>query len=63
MPPAEFPGGMMIPDTVQGALALSIIDFFFSIVMISGIGLVLALFPLLNRLGKVDEDKLRNGGH
>ena len=36
---------------------LSFIDFFMSMVMISGIGVVLALFPLLNRLGKVDEKR------
>ncbi|MCR6631694.1 MAG: hypothetical protein NVV74_17530 [Magnetospirillum sp.] len=53
----------MIPDTLQGAVILSLIDFILSIVVISGIGVVLALFPLLNRLGKVDEEKLRNGGH
>ena len=53
----------MIPDTLQGAVILSIIDFFASIVVISGIGVILALFPVLNRLGKVDEDKLRNRGH
>jgi hypothetical protein len=28
-------------------------------VMISGVGIVLALFPLLNRLGKFDEEKIR----
>lgn len=53
----------MIPDTLQGAVILSIIDFFASIVVISGIGVILALFPALNRLGKVDENKLRNRGH
>lgn len=53
----------MIPDTVQGAVVLSIIDFFASILMISGIGIILSLLPLLNRLGKVDEEKLRQSGH
>jgi hypothetical protein len=43
----------MIPDTLQGALILSAIDFFLSFVIISGIGVVLALFPLLNRAAKV----------
>ncbi|WP_300328461.1 hypothetical protein [Accumulibacter sp.] len=38
-----------MPDTLQGALILSVIDFFLSFVIISGIGVVLALFPLLNR--------------
>ena len=42
----------MIPDTLQGALILSAIDFFLSFVIISGIGFVLALFPLMNRVGK-----------
>jgi hypothetical protein len=40
----------IVPDTLQGALILSVIDFFLSFVIISGIGVVLALFPLLNRL-------------
>ncbi len=40
----------IIPDTLQGALILSVIDFFASFIVISGIGLVLALFPLLNRI-------------
>ena len=53
----------MIPDSVYGAILLSIIDFFLSFVMIAGIGFVLALFPYLNRLGEVDEKKLREGGH
>ena len=53
----------MIPDSVYGAILLSIIDFFLSFVMIAGIGFVLALFPYLNRLGEIDERKLREGGH
>lgn len=53
----------MIPDTVQGAVILSVIDFFASILMITGIGAVLALLPAINRLGKVDEEKLRQNGH
>jgi len=40
----------IVPDTLQGALILSVIDFFLSFIIISGIGFVLALFPLLNRL-------------
>lgn len=40
----------MIPDTVQGALILSVIDFFLSFIIIAGIGAVLAVFPLLNRI-------------
>ena len=54
---------MTMPDTVYGAVLLSLIDFFLSMVMITGIGVVLALFPLLNRLGKVDEAALRQGHH
>jgi hypothetical protein len=54
---------MTMPDSVYGAVMLSLVDFFLSMVMISGIGVVLALFPLLNRLGKVDEAKLRQGHH
>jgi hypothetical protein len=50
---------MIVPDSVYGAVLLSIIDFILSIVMISGVGIVLALFPLLNRLGKLDEEKIR----
>ena len=50
----------MIPDTLQGALLLSLIDFFLSIVVISGIGVILALFPYLNRLGTLDDRRLRD---
>ena len=39
----------MIPNTLQGAIILSVIDFFLSFIIISGIGFVLSLFPLLNR--------------
>lgn len=42
---------ILIPDTINGALLLSIIDFFLSFVVISFIGFVLAMLPLLNRLG------------
>jgi hypothetical protein len=42
----------IVPDTLQGALIVSVIDFFLSFVIISGIGVVLALFPLLNRLAQ-----------
>jgi hypothetical protein len=41
----------IIPDTLEGALILSVIDFFLSFVVISFIGVVLAGFPLLNRIG------------
>lgn len=52
-----------MPDSLYGAFMLSFIDFFTSMIMISGIGVVLALFPLLNRLGKIDEKALRKGQH
>lgn len=42
----------LIPDTLQGALLLSLIDFLLSFVVISFIGLVLTGFPLLNRVAK-----------
>ncbi len=54
---------MTMPDTLYGAFMLSFIDFFTSMVMISGIGVVLALFPLLNWIGKVDEEELRKSHH
>ena len=47
--PAET---LIIPDTVHGAVLLSVIDFFLSFIVISFIGFVLALFPYLNRTGK-----------
>jgi hypothetical protein len=40
-----------VPDSVHGAVLLSIIDFFLSFIVISFIGFVLAAFPLLNRIG------------
>jgi hypothetical protein len=51
----------MVPDNVQGALLLSAIDFVLSFVVIAGIGVVLAAFPYLNRLGHLDERELREG--
>jgi hypothetical protein len=41
-----------VPDTLAGAVLLSVIDFFLSFVVISFIGIVLAAFPLLNRAGR-----------
>ncbi|VBB09199.1 Hypothetical protein LUCI_4485, partial [Lucifera butyrica] len=41
---------------------LSVIDFLLSFVIIYGISLVLYIFPHLNKLGHVDESKLK-GGH
>ena len=43
---------MLVPDTLQGALLLSLIDFFLSFVVIAGIGFVLAAFPWLDRIAK-----------
>jgi len=54
---------MIVPDSVYGAVLLSVIDFTLSIVMITGIGFVLALFPLLNRLGKLDDETIRKSSH
>ena len=51
----------MEKDTVTFAILLSVIDFFLSGVMISGIGIVLWLLPNLNRLGKLDEESMRKG--
>ena len=51
----------MEKDTLTFALLLSVIDFFLSIVMITGIGLVLYLLPKLNRLGTLDEESMRRG--
>lgn len=52
---------MKMPDSLQGALILSLIDFILSFVVIAGIGAVLALFPLLNRLGRLNDKDLRDG--
>jgi hypothetical protein len=46
---------MPIQDNLNGALLISAIDFILSFVIIGGIGLILALFPLLNRFRKRDE--------
>jgi hypothetical protein len=51
---------MIVPDTLHGAIVLSAIDFLLSLIMIGGIGVVLALLPLLNRIGRLDDDDLRN---
>ena len=40
----------IVPDSLQGALLVSVIDFFLSFLIISGIGFVLSAFPLLNRM-------------
>jgi hypothetical protein len=48
-------------DTVSFSIMLSIIDFFLSMVMISGIGVVLSLLPYLNKLGTLNEESMRRG--
>lgn len=53
---------MTVPDTLDGAIILSIVDFFLSIVIIWGISLVLYIFPYLNKLGNVTDEFL-TGGH
>ena len=50
---------MIIEDNLNGALLISIIDFVLSFVIIGGIGVILALFPLLNRLGTVTDESLK----
>jgi len=51
----------MNKDTVSFAIILSVIDFILSIVMITGIGLVLSWLPLLDRLGKLDDQSILRG--
>jgi len=46
---------MPIQDNLHGALLISAIDFILSFVIIGGIGVILSLFPLLNRFGKEDD--------
>jgi len=46
---------MPIQDNLNGALLISVIDFLLSFVIIGGIGVLLALFPLINRCFKQDE--------
>lgn len=47
----------MLPDSITGALLLSVIDFFLSFVFISFIGVLLHFFPLLNKLGHIEDRK------
>ncbi len=51
----------MSRDTLTFAVILSLIDFVLSMAMITGIGLILRLLPLLNRLGALDEESMRRG--
>lgn len=52
-----------IPDSVGGAVLISIIDFILSFLIISGIGVVLAALPVVNRYWRLDDAKLRSGHH
>lgn len=52
---------MVVPDNLEGAIVLSVIDFVLSIAVIWGISLVLYAFPRLNTLGQIDEEKLKSG--
>ncbi len=49
---------MLVPDTLAGAMLLSLIDFFLSFFVIAGIGFVLAVFPALNSLVTVKDKDL-----
>ena len=51
-----------IPDNVEGAFLISIIDFILSFVIISGIGVMLAILPVVNRYWVIDDKDLK-GGH
>ncbi|MCK7501398.1 MAG: OadG family protein [Comamonadaceae bacterium] len=42
----------IIPDTLEGAIVLSVIDFVGSFVIIAAIGVVLAGFPLIDRVAR-----------
>lgn len=50
-----------IPDTLHGAFLISIIDFVLSFVIISGIGVVLAILPVVNRYWAIDDKDLKSG--
>ncbi len=50
-----------VPDTLGGAITLSVVDFFLSILIIWGISLLLYLMPLVNKLGNVTNESLK--GH
>ncbi|MGE5785748.1 MAG: hypothetical protein ACM3ZE_14215 [Myxococcales bacterium] len=52
---------LSIPNTVQGAIVISIIDFILSFVLISGIGVILAVLPVVNRKWKIDDAELKHG--
>ena len=39
----------ILPDTINGALILSVVDFILSFIFISFISIILHFFPLLNK--------------
>lgn len=47
---------MPIQDNLNGALLISVIDFILSFVIIGGIGLILSMFPLLNKFGRQNNE-------
>lgn len=47
---------MPIQDNLNGALLISAIDFTLSFFIIGGIGVILALFPLINRFGRQNDE-------
>ena len=60
---ADADGSMTpIPDNVEGAFLISVIDFILSFVIISGIGVILAILPVVNRYWVIDDKDLK-GGH
>jgi hypothetical protein len=60
-PSKEIFAMLAIPDTIQGAVVISVIDFILSFVIISAIGVILALLPMVNRLVKLDDAQLKQG--
>ena len=50
-----------IPDSVYGAVLISIIDFFLSFLIIAGIGVILAVLPMVNRFWSIDDKDLKAG--
>jgi hypothetical protein len=52
---------MNIPDSTYGAVIISIVDFLLSFVIISGIGIVLWILPVVNHHWELHDEKLRKG--
>jgi hypothetical protein len=50
---------MHIEDSLSGALLISVIDFALSFVFIGGIGLLLSMLPLINKLGSIKDENLK----